>query len=556
MKATKICNEIYCEVPFEFKEKIKAAGAYWHGQSKRWVLRDETSSRDFLKLNFFGIQTVGFDFEPENIKEQFIDCNNPLPPLAPGINLYQHQINGYNLALNEFKQGGHGYAYLMDMGTGKTLTALAVAAQLYKDKKLNKIIISCPLSVFGAWQSDIKMLSVPYVIKTINGTIEQRNKALKELARSEGLQVAIINYEAAWRMETELLRFSFDMAICDESQRIKNPAAKQSKFFHKLGKSTKYKMILTGTPVANTPLDYFSQYKFLDDNLLGGSYYSVRAKCAIMGGFEGRQIIGYHPEIKQFLQKVHSVAYRVKAEDCLDLPPQIDTYRTVILEPEAKKLYNQIARESYAEILGGTVTPAQAIVKALRLCQITGGFVGMDIEQNGDEKAVMAIQAVSNAKLDEFEEICEELFANNKKVIIFARFRAEIEAICARLTKLNAKYVMINGDTAPEQRTENILTFQKDGQCLAFVSNAQCAGLGVTLTAGAYTIFYSYSYNYIDYEQARKRTHRIGQSQTCNYIHLEVKNSIDTEIIEALKHKRGIAEFSVDEIAKLFKKLD
>ena len=76
------------------------------------------------------------------------------------------------------------------------------------------------------------------------------------------MQVLVINYESAWRLEKELATWRPDMIVCDESSKIKNPQAKCSKALHRLGKISRYNLILTGTPITNSPLDFFSQYKF------------------------------------------------------------------------------------------------------------------------------------------------------------------------------------------------------------------------------------------------------------------------------------------------------
>ena len=120
-------------------------------------------------------------------------------------------------------------------------------------------------------------------------------------------------------MEEALANWNPDMIICDESQRIKTPGAKQSKAMHRLGKRAKYKLTLTGTPVTQGPLDFFSQYKFLDPSIFGNSYYAFRARYAVMGGYERKQVVGYN-NLPELIRKAHSIAFRVTKEEALDLP--------------------------------------------------------------------------------------------------------------------------------------------------------------------------------------------------------------------------------------------
>ena len=158
------------------------------------------------------------------------------------------------------------------------------------------------------------------------------------------LQVIVVNYESAWRLETEIGKWNPDMIVCDESSKIKNPATAQSKALHKLGKKTKFNIILTGTPVTNNPLDFFSQYKFLDEEILGPSYYLFRNRYAVMGGYQNHQIVGYN-HLPELVEKVHKIAFRIKIQDAVDLPPFIDEVRTIKLEPKAEAVYRMIEED-------------------------------------------------------------------------------------------------------------------------------------------------------------------------------------------------------------------
>jgi SNF2 family DNA or RNA helicase len=179
-------------------------------------------------------------------------------------------------------------------------------------------------------------------------------------------------------------------------------------------------MILTGTPITNNPLDFYSQYRFLDESIFGASFYSFRARYAIIGGYGNQQIVGYR-NMAELVEKAHSIAFRVRLEDAVDLPPYIDETRFVVLEPKAKAIYDAIDKESYAELMIGEVTTRNVLTRLLRLSQCTGGFIRPD----ADDKA----QAVSATKLEALEDVIDECMEQGKKVVIFARFIPEIEAI-------------------------------------------------------------------------------------------------------------------------------
>ena len=434
-------------------------------------------------------------------------------------------------------------AILAEMGTGKTLISIGIAGYLYLQKEINKLLIVAPLSITKVWEEEFqKFADFDYQLEVLEGPTKEKSEALRNLFGTK-LQVAVVNYESCWRMEKEIAFWKPDMIICDESSKIKNPQAKQSKALHRLGKISKHNMILTGTPVTNNPLDFFSQYKFLDESIFGGSYYSFRARYAIMGGYGNYQVVGYK-NLPELTEKAHSIAFRITKKEALDLPEQVDVTRYVELEPMARAIYNQVERNSYAELSQGEVVVRNVLTKLLRLSQITGGYIKDEFSEIEEQ--------VSSAKLNALEEIIEECLDADKKVVVFARFISEIDAITRMLKHYGIKYSLIRGDV--KDRASEVEKFQNDKDVKVFVGQLQTTGMGLTLTASDTAVFYSLSYNFADYEQAKARIHRIGQKNNCTYIHLIAKKTIDEKVMEALSKKKNIADLVVDNWKSLFEK--
>ena len=437
-----------------------------------------------------------------------------------------------------------GAALLMDMGTGKTLTTIAVMGRGYLNGKIKKVLVVCPASVLPVWEKEIKEYAdYETNVATLDGVMQKRIQKLKELVFGKGLKIAIINYESTWRMFDELKEWSPDLIICDESQRIKNHTAAQSKAMHKLGDIAKYKMILTGTPVQNNPLDLFSQYRFLDKTVYGTSFYAFKNRYVRMGGYGGHEIIGYINQ-DELIEKAHSIAYRVTKDEALDLPEQISTVRYCELEPSARKLYDRLKRESYMELQQGEITATNVLTKTLRLRQITGGFINND---DGET------QIVSNAKLNALEEIINDVVINsNKKLVVFAVFVNEIKAIRKLIESKGIKYSWIAGEVKKEDRGAMVSDFQENDDVKIFIAQTHTAGLGITLTAADTAVFYSLDFNYVDYTQALSRLHRLGQKNKVNNIHVLTKNAIDEKLIAVLEKKEDIAKTVVDDWRKFF----
>ncbi|MEA4929906.1 MAG: SNF2-related protein, partial [Candidatus Limiplasma sp.] len=185
--------------------------------------------------------------------------------------LFEHQYQAADIALAYLADGG-GYALLMQMGTGKSLTSIAIVGQLWKERRIRKALIVAPLSILGVWEEEFqKFAAFGYELTLLTGSLARKAETIRSMS-SPSLQVLVVNYESAWRLETELLRWHPDCIIADECHKIKTPGARASKAMHKLGASAKYRLALTGTVITNKPIDVFSQYKFADPSVFGGSF--------------------------------------------------------------------------------------------------------------------------------------------------------------------------------------------------------------------------------------------------------------------------------------------
>ncbi|SDL09615.1 DEAD/DEAH box helicase [Natronincola ferrireducens] len=423
----------------------------------------------------------------------------------------------------------------------KTLTAISIIGRIYLEGKARKALIIAPASVVSVWPKELgEYGAFPYEVKALEGSSKNRIKMLNSFRSKEALQIAIINYEGTWRILEELLQWQPDIIIADESQRIKSPAAKQSKALHRLGDAGKYKLILSGTPVQNAPLDLWSQYRFLDKSIFGTSYYAFKARHAIMGGYGKHQVIGYR-HMDELIRKAHGVALRVTKDEALDLPETTDEIRYCQLEPKAESLYKKLVKDSYIQLEKGEITAQNVLTRLLRLSQLTGGYIHTD---EGITKEI------STAKLEVLKEIVEDLMAAGKKLVIFARFLPEIKAIGKMLEKMGLEYSCITG--VVKDRGEEVRRFQEEEECRVFIAQIQTAGLGITLHAADTAVFYSLDFNYANYAQAKARIHRIGQRNTCTYIHLMAPNTVDERIMAALEKKKNIAKEVVDNWREYF----
>jgi len=414
--------------------------------------------------------------------------------------------------------------------------------------KIDRVLIVAPTSVVAVWPKEFQEFAdFRYTCRTLLGDKAHRLRELSDLQKFpfQAMKVAVINYESTWRegIFEALQEYDADLIICDESQRIKTHDAEQSKALHKLGDQARYKLILSGTPVQNNAIDIYSQYRFLDSTIFGENFYKFRNRYAVMGGFNRKQIVGYK-DLDGLIKKEHSIAFRITKNEAIDLPEQTFETRRVHFSKKEQDLYNRIKRDSYAELdSGGQITATTVLTKLLRLQQLTGGFLVKDDASKPEQ--------VSRAKLDALSDIIEDyVIGSGKKLVIFARFIAEVKAIIDLVTKLlprGMKQVAIYGDIKKEDRGDIVKQFQEDPSTTVFIGQIDTAGTGITLTAADTCVYYSKNFNYATYSQSLSRIHRIGQRNICTYIDLEVDKTIDELISQSLAKKEDMAKTVVDD---------
>ena len=200
---------------------------------------------------------------------------------------YQHQADAYRFAIRKFgliqgmPKSSSGVALLMEMGCGKSLTAIGISGTLYLRGKIRRVLVVSPLSIVSVWDEEYeKFADFPYRLTILKGSSEKKRQQLADLEDGDFLQVVVVNYESAWRLEKELLKYNADLIIADEGHKIKENRTAQSKCMHDLGARASYKLLLTGTLISGKELDVFSQYKFLNPVIFGTSFYGF--KCGVL----------------------------------------------------------------------------------------------------------------------------------------------------------------------------------------------------------------------------------------------------------------------------------
>ena len=439
-------------------------------------------------------------------------------------------------------------ALFADMGTGKSFMLINNAAVLYDKGKINGLLIVAPKGVYRNWyDTEIpKHLPEHIVYRMAIWSASPRKaeqRAMDELFTvTEDLKILVMNIEAFSTAKGTayakrfLLVHNAMMAI-DESTTIKTPTSTRSKNTEKVGRGARFRRIMTGSPVTKSPMDLYQQCAFLSDGCLNvGSYYVFQARYAVtverqLNTHSFKQIVGYR-RLDELKEKLDRFAFRVKKEECLDLPDKLYVKREVDLTDEQTKAYNEMKTLALAQIQGGLVSTVNALTQLMRLHQIVCGHVKLD---DG------TVIDLPNKRLDELLAIVEE---TDGKIIIWANYRHSLEAIKLALSKeygMNS-VGMYYGDTDDDERKRVLQEFQDpDSEMRFFVANQSTGGYGLTLTAANTTIYYSNSFDLEKRLQSEDRAHRIGQTKNVTYIDLIAVGTVDEKIVKALRDKIDIA---------------
>ena len=436
------------------------------------------------------------------------------------------------------------YALFMDMGTGKTKVSIDDMSYLYLNNKILFVLVIAPNSNYMTWADEIKKHSVV-------PTHVYRHKIDKKFTFKKGiLNYYLMNVDAfSHASGTKIigpLVYSLRNSTCiivDESTRIKNRTAKRTKSILKLSYGVAYKRILSGFPVTKSPLDLWSQCSFLRPGLLGtDNFYAFRATYSIMRPVttvSGRivQAPVAFQNLDHLLDQVKNFSFRVRKEDCLDLPPKIYHTRLIEMTPEQTKIYNELKNYARTILKDEEASYQNKLTEIIKLHQVANGFV---VTNDG------STVSIPNRKMDELHEVINE---TDDKIIIWSNYVYTIKYITKELEKKYGSKSVVNfyGDVTVKDRHDRVDAFQNNKDVRFFVANPATGGIGLTLTAANTVVYFSNNFNLDERVQSEDRAHRKGQKKVVNYIDLICAKTIDVYIKHALTNKLKLSAKTMGE---------
>jgi SNF2 family DNA or RNA helicase len=476
---------------------------------------------------------------------------------------YTHQRDAIKKVLRQ----GYGGALLMEPRTGKSKTTVDLASIWAKTGEIDRVIIICPNRIIGTWVREFQT-HCPSTFKITIWDKDARKLGLPPVSGLYDLEVVITNFEAfatpgkktksnresktsgRWKVRNDLFKWmngGKTLCVVDESHKIKSPSGKASNMIVNMGPRFHKRLILTGTPVtkAKRVFDIYMQWKFLNPERFDdvpkvadfkahyGRWQDVPVAKATADNPRPRsfpKFVGPR-NLKELRTRMAQDAVIVRREDCFDLPPREDIVIPVELKGSLKT-YKQMAEDMIAILEDGDVTEAQIkLVQQLRLTQITSGFVPNEFGE---------IKRIGFEKSDVLNDLLEDLFDKDQKVVVAARWKPDLDLIEEMGRHLGFEVYSIRGKVKRADSDANIIKFRDTPNAALMVIQPAAASMGIDLSQASTMVWYSHTNSWVDFTQA---CDRIALSRTSTtFYHLVATNSVDEILMDTLANDGDVAK--------------
>jgi len=503
-----------------------------------------------------------------------------------------------------------GFGYFMEMGTGKSKTAFDEMMDLFLNNRIDRLLICAGKGSYLDWRDDhipknapeLPPISLHTWVRGSKRRRKQFDTWLTDPNRPPGtIMILLVSYDALGASKTareaveKFVKNRRAGCIADESTLIKEEDSNRTDFMLRMVRHwTAYRRILTGSPVAETPMDAWAQMEFLERGLLGfSSFYSFRARYCrleeewvqprgqVVNGQFARpkkkkvmKIVGYQ-NLDELRRIIGEHSYRVLKSECLDLPPKIYKKIRVEMSEIQEQVYRDLCTLWIAELpnkviqidspgspthhdlvdqppeesdwiltaaseLGLTdetsgsgtfVSTTLAITRIMRLHQLTCGIA---VSEDG---------GVHRLPHNRVRDLMRQIDEATGSITIWCSFRPSVDEIVEAIERAypGEQIVQYHGGIKPQERAAGLLSF-KEKRARFFVGTIQTGAFGIDLTASSTVMYYSLTPRLVHRLQSEDRNHRIGQSEPVTYIDFACPGTVDEGLIEDLREKKDISD--------------
>lgn len=491
----------------------------------------------------------------------------------------KHQADAYP-KLYGLKAG----AIFFDMQTGKSKTAVDLCAAHRMEGHIEAILILVKRTLRRNWIEQFEH-HCPLPVSILLPNTDNVPKFERWLNHKHDFKVMIVGWESlsAGGMATLCERFvnTHKCAIIgDETTYIASHKATRTEIAIKLARQCEYRYALTGTPALEGPMNLYSQFEFLDPEIIGISdFLAFRNRYAVMGGYQreirpgkkvATEIIGYQ-NLEELMNLIGPHSVQVLKREAYDLPDKRPEVRTVELTKEQRKLYDEVKREGTLTVKGSPAMILDNVLGVmLRLHQIAGGYavkswekkyIGRDKDGRPAPKVkimydpVEIIPPEKNPKMIELCEFVEE-WRGKKQGMIWAVYMSEIEAIVKLMKHMGLKVSELHGKIDDRIRQSRHVNPFKAGETDVLVGNASTGGMGYTMMNAEVNCFYNNTFKAIDRVQAEERNYGDGQTVGPIVCDIVAERTVDGTVLAALAEKLDLSDYVKHRISEVTRLLD
>jgi SNF2 family DNA or RNA helicase len=457
---------------------------------------------------------------------------------------YKHQKD----AVKRFINKPYG-ALFCEMGTGKTKIVLDI---IQNSADNVDVFVTAPNGLHHNWaineipthvHKDIDVYCWKGPIKSKKASQEYNRFIRSEKSRMFLINIEALRTQAGYKASEQFLIASKNQShfIVDESTCIKNPKAQQTKAVLRLSQNSDKRWILNGTPITQSPLDLFTQCRFLGKDCIPyNTYTAFKHTFAIeqtmtMGSRSFRKVVGFQ-NLEKLTKTLEPFTLRLEKKDCLDLPEKVFQKVIVPMTPEQERVYKSMKKDCIALLdSGDLVTTTLALTRIIKLHQISTGFVTSDDNTE---------HAIDNNRIAALQQIAE----TTRPLVVFCAYKFNVKQIVQALEKTHS-IVTYTGDDTTAQKNQAVQSFQ-DGKVDVFIGTS-AAAKGLTLHKASTMVYFSNNYSLETRLQSQDRIHRIGQNDKCTYIDLIVPSTVDDAILTRLKQKKELSNMVLDDLIEI-----
>jgi superfamily II DNA or RNA helicase len=458
------------------------------------------------------------------------------------------QPAGFTGKLRDYQRDGLGWLHFLrhfgfggcladDMGVGKTAQVLALLETRREMRAAGELkrpsLVVVPKSLVFNWREEAARFTPQISVLDYTGLT-------REAADFDAFDIILTTYGTVRRDALRLKDVEFDYIVLDEAQAVKNAATESSKAVRLLRGENR--LALSGTPVENHLGELWTLFEFLNPGMLGAaSVFKLAGGTSRTIGDEARGLLAQ--ALRPFILR------RTKEQVARELPPKTEQTIYCEMEPDQRKLYDELRDHYRGAILGridshGLAKSKIQVLEALLRLRQAACHPGLLDEQRIDEPS---------AKLDTLLAQLEEVLDGGHKALVFSQFTSLLAILRKRLDAEKTPYEYLDGATTNRQAC--VQRFQNDPDCRLFLVSLKAGGLGLNLTAAEYVFLLDPWWNPAVEAQAVDRAHRIGQTRQVFAYRLIARDTVEEKVLELQNNKRDLAAAIINQDNSLIRSL-